>query len=83
MTKKITHTLLSSKKICFSRQGKHGLHEGVVVNLDPPIPIRVEPSKCLAKLLDHDARADEAIKGNARKSAISGGLTGFSVYQYK
>jgi len=42
------------------------VHELVVIDLNPPITIGIEPSERLAELLDNDTSADEAVEANAR-----------------
>ena len=48
-----------------SRSGRreHGLHELVVIDLDPSVAVAVESLERLGKGLDDDARAHEAVMG--------------------
>ena len=42
------------------------MHKLIIIDLDPPIAVRVELGKRLAELLDDDTRAYEAVERNAR-----------------
>ena len=55
-----------------SRQTEDGVHELVVVDLHPAVAVRVELLERLGDLLDDDARAHEAVEGDAwRGRAVS------------
>lgn len=56
------------------------MHEGIVVDLDPPIPIRVKPPERFRKLFDYNASTNEAIKGDTLSSVRGDRLTSFNVY---
>ena len=43
-----SYTSLPKSSESRSRQSKNGLHELIIVDLNPPIPISVEPSERLA-----------------------------------
>lgn len=65
----------------YLRQGEHGVHESIVVDLDPPIPIRVKPPERFRKLFDYNASTNEAIEGDTLVSDPSSNrLTSFNVY---
>jgi len=58
-----------------SRKAEHGLHELVVADVDPSIPISIQLLERLAELLDDDASADEAVERDSRSgSTTDGGL---------
>ena len=46
-------------------RAENGAHELVVVDLNPSIPVGVEPLEGLRQSLDHDARANEAVEGDS------------------
>ena len=50
---------------CTLRKTQDRGHELVVIDLNPPITIGVEPSERLAELFDNDTSADEAVECNA------------------
>lgn len=63
-----------------SRQRQHRLHELIVVDLDPSIPITVQFGKRLANLLDHDAGPDEPVEGDAWSGSVTcGHPAGFNI----
>ena len=49
-----------------SREAEHGVHELIVVDLHPAVAVRVELLERLGDLLDHDARAHEAVERDPR-----------------
>jgi hypothetical protein len=51
-----------------SRQGEHSFHELVIVDLDPAIPISVNPLERISELLDGDTSPHETIEGYSRGS---------------
>ena len=57
------------------------MHELIIVDLDPPIPIRIELPKRFAQLLDNNASADESVERDSRcGSTTDSGLVSFSIY---
>lgn len=63
-----------------SRKRQNGLHELIVVDLDPSIPIAVQLGERLADLLDHDAGPDESVEGNTRSGSVTcGHPAGFNI----
>ena len=49
-----------------SRQAQHNLHEPIIIDLNPPVPIGILTLEHFGNLLDRDACAHEAVKGDAR-----------------
>lgn len=58
-----------------SRQAQHSMHELLVVDLQPPVAVRVELLERLRDLLDDDARAHEAVERDALRGR-AGACTG-------
>ena len=70
-----------SHRCFFSRKTENSMHELIIVDLDPSITIRIQPSKGLAKLFDDDTGAHKSIKRDSRwRAASNGNLTSFNVY---
>lgn len=50
-----------------SGRAEDGVHELVVVDLDPAVTVGIELLEGLGESLDHDARAHEAVERDARR----------------
>lgn len=62
------HVLASSsiQPCSFSREAQHDFHEAIIVDLDPPVAIRVVTFERLGDLLDDNTCAHEAVERDAR-----------------
>lgn len=61
-----------------SGQAQDGVHELIIVDLDPSIPIIIQLLEALAELLDDNTSTDESIKGDSRRRAATRcGLVGW------
>jgi hypothetical protein len=57
------------------------MHELIVVDLDPPIPISIELAKRFTELLDDNASTDESVERDTRRrSTTDSSLISFSIY---
>ena len=59
-----------------SGRAEHGLHELIVVDLDPAVAIGVEPLEGLGEGLDDDTGANEAVERDAGWSGTRHGRRG-------
>ena len=60
------------------------MHKRIIVDLNPPIPVCVEPTKGFGKLLDNNTGADEAVERYPWiSSAYRTGLGCFNVYHQR
>ena len=55
-----------------SRKTKNGLHELIIVDLNPSITIGIQPLKGLGKLLDDNVGTDKSVKRNSKRGTSNG-----------
>lgn len=72
--------LTISARALSSGKTEDGVHELIIIDLDPPITVGVETAERFAKLFDDDAGADKSIERDAGgRSSTGNSLVGLSI----